>query len=337
MITLNIVSDSKIPLKIKINDAYEYTTKTNNTSIVSSLSGWFLLQIRCDKSNPFTLHDILIHGESIRRMIFTGWFITDSGELLPPPITQFTLVDGWWNMVLHSDLHVVSENYLNQVNENNGWQNFLERYAIYVDFGKQLHHRNYPRSILNFFETSQGINWHSKEKLTTLPHFPLDCDVPDSKFFDEIKNLNLDIHHSSLIINDVRIDDNTKIHGNWFRKKWLVGEDIPEFIHNYLKNIGIIKYKTVNVLRLGPRGYIRMHRDYHDGPHIHYTFGTGNGLLKLSHSGIMRSGLNFIGSGTFAHAAVNDSDIDRYAMTVELCDDCDDWLKQHMINGIYIN
>lgn len=337
MVKLDIINDSNLQFIAKINNTSEYFIEKNNTQIVSPVDDWFLLQLRCESNNPFTLNDIFINGESIRHMIYTGWFTTDSDELLPPPITEFRQIDGFWNIVLHSDCSVVQENYYNQVNENNNWQNFLQRYAIYVDFGTELNNKHYPPSILKFYQTPQGINWHEKNKLSQLPHFPLNCITPDAEFFNKIKELELPLHNSSIEISDKITVSNNKIHGNWYRRKWLDGESIPTFIHDWLQQIGITQYKTVNVLRLGPKGYIRMHRDYHDGPHIHYTFGSGNGLLKLSRSGIMSKGLNYIGSSNFAHAAVNDSDSDRYAMTIELHDNCDDWLRQHIITGIYIN
>jgi len=337
MVKIDIITDSKVPLTIKINTKHDYVLD-GIEPLVSSVNGWFLLQIKCDNKNSFMINDIMLNGESIRHMIYTGWFISDANEFLPPPITHFEKLDGWWNIVLHTDLYTAYENYLNQINENGiNWVDFYANYATYVDFGTKLQYTHYPPSLIKFFETQQGINWFKLDKITELPHFPLDCLTPDVNFFEKIKKIPIDLNSSSIEISNDLTTDNTKIHGNWYRKKWLEGETIPQFIHDWLRYIGITKYKTVNVLRLGPGGYIRMHRDYHDGPHIHYTFGSGNGLLKLSRGGIMARGLNFIGSGVLAHAAVNDSDNDRYAMTIELHDDCEDWLRQHMVTGIYIN
>jgi hypothetical protein len=310
-----MVIEGNCAVPLTLSNTHQRKTIPNVHHCFSLLEGWQLMEIACPLAGTAEIKDILMHGHSIGEDLYTSWFEHADGRI-QQPATWLGDQQGLWRMMMHSDPAVFKERCCSNIHPGDSGKNLFQDYLIYADLGMEIK-RLTPR-LRSFFGRPEGINWHPNDDLARVPFVPLALDIPD--LLSELEALALKPHANPR-------------HRGWFHAMYYPSDLPSQRLDDWLCGLGLV-WSRVNVSRLDPGGYIEMHRDTDATSSLHINLSRdGGGLVKVANGGVMPQGANIINNHYHVHAAVNDSDLARYALIVK-ADLSDEWIRSRMKQGV---
>jgi len=284
--------------------------------------GWQIITVRSQIS--VHIKDVLIGGQSIRENLYTSW-ATDKDDNFVQPCSHIDSTMGWC-IILNDNQAIYKEQICRSIKNNDYGKNLFELYQPYLDLGTTLK-KHYTSQINLFFEHSFGFNYYDKCDYGRHPFTSLDIPYDHELFFDDIKDIPLEIHPN-------------KNHRDWYKMFFRDPEDNEKTCKNVtdlpVKNIrewflslGIKTIRKLQVSLLKPDGYIELHKDdtyTFDQPNtisnsLHIPiFHHPEAMIKTANGGIMPQCINVLNNAYHVHGGVNTGKEDRYVLlvTVEL-------------------
>ena len=314
MSSCEIISDANDNSKVEITLYQNGKSTVYNNLSFNLLEGWQKLSLRVLDGKDLNISDIKIDGNSIELLKYTSWFVDEHGKKIQP-CTWVGSKKGIWNIILHSKFITLAERTFDSTQMVNFVKDFEDEYKIYIDLGIEDNFKHEFTPLLKqYFLEQSGINYYPKDNLKQLPYIPLNLEFDDEIIFNEIINLEYkqkyldtakDWYACRLFNRDLSVN--------------LLGNNLKE----WLNANGLIDINHVTVSMVKSGGYINMHRDpphiFAEGNHypIHITlFPDQKSMLKVSNAGVMPRCANILNNIGYAHAVINDSDMDRYAIII---------------------
>jgi len=149
--------------------------------------GWYKLVIKYPGSK-LKIEDILVNGETLNRLIWTGWFVEErTGNKVQPSLTLYT--KGHWEIWLNTNMGVMWQQLLESVVDTDFGTNLFEKYMHTVDKPIDIG-EDYPAIIKGFFSHGSGPMWWRKNSVVT-PFESFDenflADIDRNKIHEEMK------------------------------------------------------------------------------------------------------------------------------------------------------
>ena len=304
----------------------------NKVDLDSNFKGWFKLSLKGATESTVEVIDITIDSESIEHAIYTGYAVTESGDILQP-CTAFnkTLEFSIW---LHTNLGDFFPRLYSQIRNGDYGTNLFHKYLFTVDKPLELDN-NYPLSIKTFFKRATGPHWwhHNSDDL---PYQLLDIEL-DQELQTSIAQLEHYMQTETL--DGIPFVRKTKGQNkNWRQLSSPVltsqADAMPlesihsEYLQSLLYKIGYRKILSFSILELDPKSYIEIHiDDYYSSKNYKYLVGAKKFYVsfnvqdkiyfKLGDAGILPLDKPLlINSLKHVHSVVNDSNQIRKAFMV---------------------
>jgi len=325
MTTCTIVSTSTAKLKITLHSSSE-TIDIDQLSF-KLVDGWQKLSLTVLDDGEFKIDDLLLDNQSVAELYYTSWGVDETGKILQP-VNKFNKNINWY-MILHNDHGLLKERVIERNYENDLGTNLFDKYKIFFDMGTTLKLPFTPR-LTQYFSRQQGLNYFPHTKINDFPFVPLEL-IPwdDEVIFNEIK--------------DLTYNANGVMANEWYwttvfdkiNNKNMIQKNLKDWLHaNNLKDINNINISMVK----SNGGFIEVHRDYkmryprQNNHFIHIPiYNNPDRLVKVSNAGLMPHGANILNNCDYAHAVVNQSDSDGYAIIIN-AHMSDDFITERMRN-----
>ena len=293
----------------------EKNIKCNNNQNIDCINDWHLLTIPF-QGQRITIDDILINNESIKHLIYTGYFETTNGEILQPSSTLWQ--PGIFKIWIHPKVGLMFARIMKQITNGDYGKNLFEKYMLTVDRPVSLTGK-YLNSIESFFNTGSGPYWHKKDT----NEFPYK--IIKNPIFETIDK-NLIIKNSE---SQFQVISDRKSYVKFSYQKYGGEEKAHSFSLNkincpetvkVLSAIGYKKLYHIELQYLAPKSYVPMHID--DGKNIkgcHKFYwnitNPASVYFKFDCVGLLPIQYPFFyNNGQHVHAVVNDSNAGRYVL-----------------------
>lgn len=276
---------------------------------------WFWLKIPFTGSEKIKIVDILINNESIDYYIYTGEYITSTGQRFMPCTELWE--PGEFKIYLHTNIGFFKSRLCHDIDAGDFGTDLNKKYLFTYDNGISIseHHSETLRSFMS--STYEGPRWW---KYSDAPYEILNLDFNQTKIIKETERLYKSIEN---------IDYNSKLRkgktlrGNISEVKTAV--DITTagigIFADIFKQLGKNTLYTFYISKLLPGGSIHLHKDDHPNSvfsneikgrskfywnvdhcqGVHFKYGNGVGELPLDYP-------LMINTYDFSHAVVNDSE-----------------------------
>ena len=326
MSTCQIKTTPTVDLKIRLSNGHGEKNIITNQSF-KLLPDWQLLEIIHNGNSTFKIDDLLIDGQSILENIFLGWYTDQQGNYHQPR-NELTTERATWSILLHNDISVLKERIGSQLPNGIYGQNLFEEYQWFVDLGFKSK-KSFSPQVDNFFARPQGLNLYHKGDYCLYPYIPLDLNLTNDQsqaIESELKTLNYSVaspYHRA------------KANPNW-SNSYLMSKDesekkctlthqlpLPE-LKKWISSFGIIGFDHIVSYVLPAGCAIELHKDFNKikspDEHVyslHVKITQNNqSKIKVAGGGIMAPGANILNAG-YIHSGINESTIDRYAITIK--------------------
>lgn len=276
---------------------------------------WGLLKIPFEGTKN-EIHDILIDGESIEHLIYTGWFENNNQKKFQPATCVWEL--GFFKIWIHPNLGFMKAEIFEQINNGDYGKNLFENYLLTEDFGTKID-RSFPSNLQKFFHHAYGPKWWKKDS-QYLPYKILDFDV---------NSINLDDLQNYIKSKFIKKSEFNNILNSYVMKEITDYPVIPtetlenKSLQSIFELTGWTNVLNCSIQVMKGKSFIRLHRDDHVDKkakdHIigckKLYFGIDNHtqtFFKLGKAGILPLEKPLmINTALHSHAVVNQSDNDR--------------------------
>jgi hypothetical protein len=328
MTTIEVVSTDGVD-HFFLEDLHGVKTKQANNKPFVCSSDWHLLTIPYT-GNHIEITDVKVNNESIKHLIYTGYFRSNVTNKLVMPCTS-VYEAGEFRLWIHPNLGYMMFTLFNQINNGDYGTNLFDTYLHTVDRPIMLRHQ-YPTSIESFFTSGVGPRWWRKDS-ESLPYYQLD-NIDLGKSIPEIINECHDL--LAVQTKDVKIK-------SWDGQSLALPNNDPtrspekadaidlkdrdwHGLEKLFSHAGYAKMLAIHYNVLQPGKFFRIHRDdypssknlsYISGPKKLYYNWTNqkHQYLKLGEVGIIPMDRPvMVNTQMYSHAAINDSDVDRPAL-----------------------
>ena len=295
--------------------------------------GWYELIIPYI-SKKVEIFDILINDESIKEIIFTG-FYTDAKNKKHQPANAIWDENGYYSIWLHTQLGFLYQRFYDQIKPGDFGSNLFTKYMLTIDRNIKIND-NWSNSLKSYFAYGNGPNWWLKNSKYT-PY-----EIIDDNYIRSINTDHLLNELEKFLVNEIH-DMNG--HKGWdrlgYRKTYtklaynenlLQIEDISNtLVKDFVKKLGYKNIIDIEILKLKKDSFIPIHKDAYTDKiyqNNNYTFGakkfywnisnSKNIYFKLGTSGLLplESPL-FINTANHVHAVVNQSNDGRVVISVK--------------------
>jgi hypothetical protein len=221
-------------------------------------TGWYELNIEYPGERT-DINEIIVNDESIKHLIYSGWYIDGVGRKHQPGTTLWDN-GGCFKIWLHTDVGVFRERLVRSIRSGDLGTDLSLKYQFTCDKPLNID-PSFPHNLQSFFRAGDGPNWWHK-KSTSLPYqYAPDIDLDKNKIIEECTTLC--VHKRA------DLDDLSKGWSLMYSDQKLIFElpfvdiDTQKFpnIKRLMDSIGMEKALNIVFYSLDPGGYIDEHID----------------------------------------------------------------------------
>ena len=283
--------------------------------------GWYELIV------PYTgkkieISDILNNNESIKELIYTGYY-TDGNGAIHQPATAVWDKGGYFTIWIHTQTGILWQRFCDQIRSGDFGTNLFDKYMLTVDRNVKIKN-NFTSTLQSYFANGYGPNWWLKnDKLT--PYTIVDSnDVKATDTEKLLSELDKCLPYKHKDLNGVT---------GWHRAGLKEGcADLPfvevnhlgsEFVQNFVNKLGYKRIIDIAIQKLAPNTAVPIHRDDHyrrkgypytsGAKKFYWNLSSANNVFfKLGTAGLLPLDQPlFINTVEHVHAVINQSEEER--------------------------
>jgi hypothetical protein len=289
-------------------------------------NGWQMLLVK-PEGDLIKIDDILINGQSISEILYTGWFEESQTGVITCPATYVDQKTGHFKLMVHSNLGVMRAHYKTVLPDGKYGTDLFDEYYVMCDSGTSVPEVVESTSVRSFFEHPYGPFYYKKGS-DTAPYYVVNeefnQDIAATEVLELLSQSSSATHYSRHKGWSVLRDHNKGPGNTDWSNVYSVNEHRDElpYVTNWLLSLGITELYGLYINKLEPGGFVEIHIDGCEAPvspkmYIPVKVPSPGAPLKFMHGGV--SNLThpmLVNTHQFAHAACNYSNEPRYVITV---------------------
>jgi hypothetical protein len=226
------------------------SSKPVQYTIKEQFNGWSLIEIQ---HSDLEILDVLINGESIGELVYTGQVYTLKGSQ-----TYGTVLwePGTWSIWLHENIGVLRARILEEINSPDLSDIDCLKHEYLHTVDRPIHITGYSTSVTGFFANATGPHWFSKADNRNLPYKILDINVDAKALLAECQNFPYQASYTNSWNGRKLL--NTR---NEAGSECIAADELPETCLELYKQLGWTQSYTFKWLGLEGNSEIRIHRD----------------------------------------------------------------------------
>ena len=322
----------------------DFSVINNVISIASIKAGFHLLRVKLNVDKEITFEDVAIDGSSLRRLVHLSYIETESGALVQPA-THIKNSQQTWILPFACPLSHWIDTVSRQLPREKFGQNLFDDYCFYYPDSIELSNPKFPTVIKDFFEQNYNATIIRKNQTdpTAIPYLRYQKEISPELLTAASREAedNLDYIVAHGLKNAQRQENIAEYGDSLARKEWrvlwlheqhakTVFADLFPAMINLIDSLDIDCYASFIGL-LPPNGFIYPHTDTNYLDWDEYQHRKGCTQLYISLGWPKDCYIKFAGAGTlnlesgqpyvinngyFTHAAVNNSDVPRFVLSV---------------------
>lgn len=317
---LSIVSTEKLQ-NFYLRDLNDKTFNIELDTEQNIPEGWYELVIPyVDKK--IEISDILINNDSIKEIIYTG-FYTDGNGVIHQPANAVWDKGGYYTIWIHTQAGVLWQRIYSQIRSGDFGAHLFDKYLLTVD--KNIYVKDYFTNVIkSYFANGYGPNWWLKnDKLTPYTNVNDDTisQINTKELLSELKKC---LPYSQTSLSGVNGWNRYGLKSGCADLPFVEIDDLPSaFVQEFIKKIGYKRIIEITIQTLAPNTAVPIHKDDHYWRKCYpYTSGakkfywnlssTKDIYFKLGESGLLPLEKPiFINTVEHVHAVVNQSEEER--------------------------
>lgn len=226
--------------------------------------GWYELTVPYS-GEKIEIQDILINDETIRYLIYTG-FYTDGNGIIHQPANAVWDENGKYTIWIHTQLGVLWQRLVDNIRGGDFGTNLFEKYVRTVDKNIIIK-ENFSNTLKSYFANGYGPNWWIKNDRFT-PYISLKANENDILNTDKdqlLLELKKCMPFAEERVGGIRGWDKSSLkEGCSANLPFVELSDLPSvFVQNFIKKIGFKRVIDMAIQTLDGNTGISIHRDDH--------------------------------------------------------------------------
>ena len=252
---IEIISNNSVEPNIVIEDILGNIVIADADNKYNLEQHWYCLKIPYQGvKHEFT--DIRFNGQSIRHLIYTGFFQSAKDNQRFQPATA-VWEEGEFIMWFRPDLGVWEKTVYEQIGNGMFGKDLFKDYTLTIDRPVVVG-KNFPENIRSFFAHSFGCTWWKNDSLK-FPYKQLDIDVNEDTI-NAINELESKLPHNKTVNGWIDHMSDTPTDEADPRPLKDIGNHVVEKL---LETAGYSHYLSYSVMTLNPGCHINLHIDDH--------------------------------------------------------------------------
>jgi len=250
--------------------------------------GWYNLIVPW-QGEEVDIKDIVINGEALGVVAYTGFFTEDDGGLRVCPGTTL-YKPGYYSIWIHTNIGYMLQTIMDAICPNDWGSKLFDKYMLTVDRPLDVP-QVFPEQIKGFFNTNCGPRWWRKNSVSTPFEFAdpkIIEDIDRAELANELRRIckiwKPEKSRARTNLNDSKTESGRHVFKEASMLPFVDIDDIPsEMIRNLAKALGYVRILNINIQIQPPHESFVPHVDRHpEYESLQYVQGPSTFALNLA-------------------------------------------------------